>query len=243
MPSSSSTTASSKNEQKRAQSALRTNALQAYGHAVTPNGELTCPVLRVALPAAAVTCAHLMPRKLRDHWARLGIAADDPRNVMFMFKGIEEAFDDYLLSFLRTGGVDARGADLFRVFVWDPALLDLPVTVNVRCRAERRSLPGVLLPERVEGITFRALHEGAPLPLAGPSGLSPFRRALALQAALAHAHARFNRWPEPPLDLLALNEPVSPDMSPDKEEHVREWRAAAADAAAGAADDRAHDPA
>ena len=141
--------------------------------------------------------------------------------------------------------MDARGADLFRVFVWDPTLLDLPVTVNVHCRAERRSLPGVLLPERVEGITFCALHKAAPLPLAGPTGLSPFRRALALQAALAHAHARFNRWPEPPLDLLALNEPVSPDMSSDnKEEHVREWRTAAADAAAaGAADDHAHDPA
>ena len=223
------------------QSTLRTDALLAYGHVVTPNGELTCPVLRVALPAAAVTCAHLMPRKLRDHWDRLGIAADNPRNVMFMFKGIEEAFDDYLLSFLRTGGVDAHGVDLFRVFVWDPALLDLSVTINVRSRPERRSLPGVLLPECVEGITFRALHEGEPLPLAGPSGLVPFRRALALQAALAHAQARFHRWPEPPLDLRALNEPVSPDLSPDKEERIREWRAAAADAAAGAADGLADD--
>ena len=100
----------------------------------------------------------------------------------------------------------------------------------------------MLLPECVEGITFRTLHICAPLPLAGSSGLSAFRRALALQAALAHAQSRFNRWPEPPVDLLALNEPVSPDMSPDKEEHVREWRAAAADAAAGeAANDRAND--
>ena len=242
-PSCSSTTASSTSEQTEltdAQSALRTNALQAYGLAVTPSGELTCPVLRVALPAAAVTCAHLTPRKLRDLWVRFGIASDNPQNVMFVFKGIAEAFDDFLLSFLRTGVEDARGAELFRVFVWDPALLDLPVTVDVRCRAERRSLPGVLLPEGVEGITFRTLHNAAPLPLAGPSGLSPFWRALALQAVSAHAVARFNRWPEPPLDLLAQSEPVSPDMPPDKEEHAREWRAAAADAAAGgAADDRA----
>jgi hypothetical protein len=195
-------------------------------------------VLRVALPAAAVTCAHLMSRKLHDHWVRLGITADDPRNVMFMFRGIEEAFDDYLLSFLHTGEVDvACGADLFRIFVWDPTLLDLPVTVNVRCRTESRNLPGVLLPESVKGITFRALHEGALLPLAGPSGLSPFRRALALQAALAHAQAKFNRWPEAPPELFALNEAVSPDMSPDREESVRAWRAAAANATTAAAAD------
>ena len=227
---------------------MRANALQAYGYAVTPSDELTCPVLGVALPAAAVTCAHIMPRKLRDHWAKLGIAADDPRNVMFMFKCIEDAFDDYLLSFFRTGSVNEHGAELFRVFVWDPTLLDQPVTVNVRNRTEKRSLPHVAFPENVHGITFRVLHERAPLALAGPSGLSPFRRALALQASFAQAQARFNRWPEAPPDLLSLNEPVSPDLSPEKEERVCEWRRAA-DAFAVAMEDcadgghRADDPA
>ena len=62
------------------------------------------------------------------------------------------------------------------------------MSVNVRNRDERRELRGVQLPETVERITFRSLHERAPVALAGPSGLSPFRRALALQSILARAN-------------------------------------------------------
>jgi hypothetical protein len=224
--SSASTKSEQKREQKRAQSTLRMKALQAYGYVVTPDGMLTCPVLCTALPAAAVTCAHLVPRMLHAHWAKLGIADDDPRNVMYIFKCVEEAFDDHLLSFFRTGTFDAGGRDLFRVYVWDPTLLDLSVSVNVRNRDERRELRGVQLPETVERITFRSLHERAPVALAGPSGLSPFRRALALQSILARAKARHNGWPDAPPELAELDDSVSPEMSPDKEEGVRAWRVA-----------------
>jgi len=237
--SSSSTSSKSeqKREQKRAQATLRMNALEAYGHIVT-DGMLRCPVLCTALPAAAVTCAHLVPRMLRAHWAKLGIAEEDPRNVMFIFKCVEEAFDDHLLSFVRTGTFDANGRDLFRVYVWDPTLLDLPVSVNVRNRNERRELPGVQLPESVERTTFRSLHERAPVVLAGPSGMSPFRRALVLQSILARAKACHNGWPDAPPELAELDDAVSPDMSPEKEETVRAWRVAAAAAGSAAVADR-----
>ena len=112
-------------------------------------------------------------------------------------------------------------------------LLDVAVMMNVRNRSERRILSGVQLPVGLDSVTFRSLHEGAPVALAGPSGLSPFRRALVLQAVVARANARTKRgWSDAPAELD--EESVSPELSPEKEEVVRAWRVAAAASATGA---------
>ena len=38
--------------------------------------------------------------------------------------------------------------------------------------------------------------------------------------------ARHNGWPDAPPELAELDDSVSPEMSPDKEEGVRAWRVA-----------------
>lgn len=75
----------------------------------------------------AVT-AHILPRSARHgHLARLGLPATaihDPRNLLFLLKPIERAFDDRRLSFLPTG----REYE-YVVKLWDPAL-----KANFACR-------------------------------------------------------------------------------------------------------------
>jgi hypothetical protein len=149
----------------------------------------------------------------------------------------------------QNGGGGARGWRFSQAVAPKPCsevrvqrlLLDLPVSVNVRNRNERRELPGVQLPESVERTTFRSLHERAHVAHAGPRGMSPFRRALVLQSILARAKACHNGWPDAPPELTQLDDAVSPNMSPEKEETVRAWRVAAAAAGSAAVAGREED--
>lgn len=215
---------SSGSSQGLRQRRLRKKALAAYGH-----GEhakvLQCPILMVPLPAAVVSCAHLVPQSLRKQWVELGITEHDTRNVIFLYKGIEEAYDSYLLSFVLTNECDDSGRTLYRVHVWDPELRPLPVVTNVRNRSEHRTFPNVQLPAELTTMTFDMIH--GQLRVLSEVDHQPYKRALSLQAMLARSKARVHSWPD--LDLPDI---TSPELSPEKRLYIAQWSAAAAAATA-----------
>lgn len=204
-----------------AQNRLKTELRIAYGFSPSAS-TMECSVLKCSLATAVISCAHLVPQQLREVWPLLGIA-DELRNVLLMFKCVQEAYDDFVLSLLWVG--EQGGCDLYRVHVWDPELRLLPLTVNVRSRDSPR-FPGIVLTD-LEGLTFGQLH-GQPRQLHCP-GHSPYRRSLAFQAQLACAKAFFSKWEIAEVDFAAA---VSPEVSPDKLSSLLAWRDEAAAQAA-----------
>ena len=203
---------------KESTTSLRRIALEAYGNG--PHVEvLQCPILLASLPAHCVACAHLVPQSLRNRWIEFGIEVET-RNVLFLFKSIEEAYDKYFLSFVWTDKVDESGRNLFRVHVWDPQLMSLPVIMNVRSRTKQR-YPFLQLPAEVASMTFGQLHNQ--LRVLATRNHAPYNRALAFQAILARAKARKRDWPD-----LDLPEMVSPTLSEEKKLYIAQWRDAAA---------------
>jgi hypothetical protein len=203
-----------------AQDRLKTELRFAYGF--SPGAStMECSVLKCSLATVVISCAHLVPRQLREVWPLLGIA-DELRNVLLMFKCVEEAYDDFVLSLLWVGEQDGR--DLYRIHVWDPELRLLPLTVNVRSRGSPR-FPGIVLSE-LEGRTFGQLH--GQLRQLHCRDHSPYRRSLAFQAQLACAKAVFSKWEVAEVDMAA----VSPEVAPDKLSSLLAWRDEAAAQAA-----------
>ena len=186
---------------------LRQRALAAYGLIADGENRLRCPVLMLDLPASTLACAHLVPRcmvrsfgaALQKMWGELGVDMDETRNVLLLFKCIEEAYDDYLLSFVWTDQLDEGGRTLYRLHVWDPALLLLPITTNVRNRDRSRFSPppqdGGQAWQAASQMTFGHLH-GQHRALAAIGGHAPYGRALCLQATLARCNARARSWPD-----------------------------------------------
>jgi len=199
-----------------AQSRLRNDLRIAYGFGPGATS-VVCPILMQSVVSEFVGCAHLVPRQLREVWPELGIV-NELRNVLLMFRSIEEAYDDFVLSLLWAGVQDSDGRDLYRVHVWDPTLRALPVTVNVRRRDAPR-FGGVVIPT-LDAITFDELH-GQLRMLASRSGHAPYRRSLAFQAQLARAKALFSGWDVVEVDMDAA---VTPDISPDKMDSLIAWR-------------------
>jgi hypothetical protein len=214
-----SASSSSHPSENSVQSELRTSALQAYGLNVE-NKSLTCPILLMQLPARVITCSHLVPRLLRDEWPARGVDIVPLRNVMFMFKCVEEAFDEFLLSFVPIPVNSPSDPELYRVHVWDPLLRGLPVTTNVRRRNFLQKFD-VAIPTAASRITFGDLHNKERV-LASANGHAPYRRALLLQAVLAREKARRRGWDD--VELPELSSSISPNISPEKVTRILQWR-------------------
>jgi hypothetical protein len=218
---------SSRSSMSATQKKLRCASLRAYGLSET-SACLQCPILLLPLPARVVTCAHLVPRALRSEWPQIGVAVggdDDTRNVMFMFKCLEEAFDEFLLSFIAVQGGDSDStAERYRVHVWDPVLRKQPIAINVRNREVMQKFSGITLPESLDALTFGDVHDKERI-LASPNGHTPYRRALLLQAVLAREKARHRGWED--VELPELSGGISPDISPEKVARILQWRDAA----------------
>jgi hypothetical protein len=194
-------TSSASTAQKRLKNELRIE----YGFAPCAIS-IGCSVLMRNVVNEFVSCAHLVPRQLREVWPLLGIT-DELRNVLLMFKCVEEAYDVFVLSLLWTQEKDVEGRTLYRIHVWDPALRLLPVTMNVRKRGSPR-YPGIIMPD-LDGLTFGDLH-GQLRQLHSPQGHVPYRRSLAFQAQLARAKALFSKWEVVDVDMEAA---LSPEVT------------------------------
>jgi hypothetical protein len=103
--------------EKSANRDIKRKAYQSYYDVVDDiPTELVCFLLKVSLPTQFVTCSHIFQKRWEKY--RHLIKLDDvhsPKNIIFLFKPIEIAFDSGRLIFLWDGSV-------FRMRVLDPSL-------------------------------------------------------------------------------------------------------------------------